>query len=573
MPIIILPPELQNQIAAGEVVERPSSVVKELMENSLDADAASIQVRISQGGQEIIQVKDDGRGMPAEEISLALTRHATSKLCSLPDLENIKSFGFRGEALPSIASVSRLKLCSIPANWDEGTCVEVNEGIIGESYPVALDKGTEVTVRGLLSNVPARLKFLKTKATEHKKCQEIFFRLALAHPEVDFEFLVDDKPTKRFFSGQNLPGRLKKIWPEKVCLNLREFSLELANGKAWGMAGDPSTAQGRANRIYFYVNKRPVADKMLLSAVRAAYRGSLLSKEYPQAIVFIDIPPEEVDVNTHPAKTEVRFRDEKLVFSLVKRAVEQVLTPANAEPGNERTPSKFPEISRTSFQTSLHTLQSQQVHEWSAPQPDPRPHYPQVTIHEQPAGFESSLQTRDYRYMGQIFATYLLLADKNHLLMLDQHAVHERILYERIRRQKTGGQRKKLLFPLEITLSDSEQDTAARIRDKLHDMGFGFETHGNSLVLSSVPEWLNPESGKDYIQDILADRNPDSEKMLVNLSCKSAIKAGQELTADEALALIDQWFKCPNRDYCPHGRPVVCAWDNSQLEKLFKRGQ
>jgi DNA mismatch repair protein MutL len=576
MSIRILPPELQNQIAAGEVVERPSSVVKELMENSLDAGALNIQVHISQGGQKLIRVKDDGRGMPPEEIPLALTRHATSKVQYLSDLQQIKSFGFRGEALPSIASVSRLELKSKTPDSAEGFCVEVDEGSVGEVRPVALDKGTEISVHNLFSNIPARLKFLKTQNTEHRKCQDIFCRMALAHLKTDFELFVQNKSVKRFFAGQELEARLREIWPEKVCSGLVPFSHSFAGKKIYGLAGSPNTAQGRADRIYFYVNHRPVADRMLLSAVRAAYKGSLLSREYPQAGVFIDLPFEEVDVNTHPAKTEVRFFHESEIFSLVKNAVSRIFNQPNREQefeeNFEQTGTPFSGV-RESITESGYSrgLKSEKVHLWSSPQPEFKPENQRVSVPQTPEPECIRSQGAEFRYLGQVLNTYLLLDNSRELVLLDQHAMHERILYEDISRRKKNPGRKNLLLPLEIALGDAERENLARTGEEMRKMGFEFNSRQDALVLTAVPEWLSPEKGREYIRDVLSDREPDPEKMLVTLSCKSAIKAGQQLTRDEALGLLQKWLKCPNRDFCPHGRPISSVWNSRALEKLFKR--
>ncbi len=569
--IEVLPPALQNQIAAGEVVERPSSVVKELMENSLDARAATVQVRISEGGQSLVQVKDDGTGMTPEEIPLALTRHATSKLYTLQDLNSLISFGFRGEALPSIASVSRLRLCSITSEAEEGFCAEVDQGRLVEQWPVALDKGTSVAVHNLLANVPARLKFLKTSATEHKKCQEVFYRLALAHPEVDFEFFVQDKSVKRFFCGQEILTRLKEIWPRKVTAGLQEIELAESCGEVWGLTGSPDTAQGRADRIYFYVNNRPVSDRMLLSALRSAYKGSLLSREYPQAIIFLRLPPEEVDVNTHPTKNEVRFHNESEVFTLVKRAVQQIFSQ-----GKEKSlsyPEQKPESSTRATEKTINLIQEPADKQYFSDTPTAFRTEPETGSSQVPTSPEKTRVPGGFQYMGQIFATYLLLYNTKEFILLDQHAVHERILYERVRQKQEKARQKTLLLPLEIFLGEAEQTVLAEIRTELEEMGFGFKTGEKTLVLNAVPEWLSPEKGKEYVQDILSDRTPDKERVWITFSCRSAIKAGQQLTNDEALALIQQWFQCPNKDFCPHGRPVASVWEESSLEKLFKRGK
>jgi DNA mismatch repair protein MutL len=329
--IRLLPPELQNQIAAGEVVERPSSVLKELVENALDAGATRIRIQIRDGGQSCIKVSDNGTGIAADQLELAVTRHATSKLESLHDLQNIRSFGFRGEALPSIASVSRFRMASSREDGD-GSVLEVLHGRILRQDKTAMPRGTEVEVNDLFSNVPARLKFLKQPTTETRKCAELVARIALSNPHVDFEFLNGERSVHRFLCGQNPAQRLAAIWPREVVEALHEVSYEEGSFAVTGLAGNPAMAQARPDRILVYVNNRPVQDKIILSAIREAYRGRILGKEYPQAVIFLQLPPDEVDVNVHPAKTEVRFQDESSIFRTVRRAVLQSLERISRNP-------------------------------------------------------------------------------------------------------------------------------------------------------------------------------------------------------------------------------------------------
>ncbi|MBF0481162.1 MAG: DNA mismatch repair endonuclease MutL [Desulfovibrionaceae bacterium] len=332
-PIRILPPALQNQIAAGEVVERPASVVKELVENSLDAGATRVSVDIDGGGQGLIVITDDGRGMDPAELPLALTRHATSKIADIRDLHHIRSFGFRGEALPAVASVSRLKITSKSDQYPEASFVEVEFGRIVNQGPAASKGGTRIELRDLFVNVPARLKFLRAPSTETKRCIEALTRMALARLDVAFNIGVGGQPRQRFVSGQNLLGRLAGVWPPAVVEGLIELDHGAAGYAVSGLAAAPRVSQGNASRMYFYVNGRPVQDRILMRAVIDAYKGKLVSREYPAVVLFLTVPPEDVDVNVHPAKTEVRFRDEGRVFAVVRQAVSQVLAGPGAAMG------------------------------------------------------------------------------------------------------------------------------------------------------------------------------------------------------------------------------------------------
>lgn len=578
--IRVLPPDLQNQIAAGEVVERPSSVVKELIENSLDAGASFLKVRIDEGGIRLISVIDDGHGIPPQELALAVTRHATSKINSLADLSRIQSLGFRGEALPSIASVSHFRLTSKIESILEAASIEVRFGSVGEQAPAVLAKGTRVEVRDLFSNVPARLKFLKTPSTETRRCQDIFERIGLAHLDVDMEFCVGERSRLRFFKDQNLRQRLELIWPPDITNSLLAVNYDRQGSSVSGLIGLPSMAQPRPDRIYFYVNGRPVSDRILLRSLREAFKGQLLSREYPQAVLFLTVAPEEVDVNVHPAKNEVRFRDESQVFSLVLGAVKNAL--GQAAPEHEPIFGRPEDYSRIMVMDPIKSL-NLPIHEPSARYGSATPHSKPVESSASPVPFipktpthaaeESSLRLGDLTYLGQFHETYLVLTrGRDELWLVDQHAAHERILFAKRRRLNEAGSR-PLAVPLELPLHASQVSTLESRWQELLDLGFSLSLSPQRLIISAVPGVLTPGQAKEFLSEVASNRADSLDDLWAMLSCRAAVKAGDVLAPDEALSLLAQWLDCPERDYCPHGRPIVLRWSASDLERLFKRAR
>jgi len=609
-PIHLLPETLRNQIAAGEVVERPSSVLKELVENSLDAGAQRIDVTLEGGGVARLVVQDDGAGIPPDELALAVTRHATSKLVSVADLFAVTSFGFRGEALPSIASVSHLTLTSRVREAPEAARIEVDCGSTLAEGPAALSSGTRVEMRRLFASTPARLKFLRTEATEAKRCQEALIRMALARPDVAFSLVLGGREVFRLPAGETLLARLGRFWPPAVLSGLVEFSREHGELKASGLAGRPSHAQNRAERMLFYVNGRPVQDRLLARAAREAYKGRILSGEYPQVLLFLDLPPEEVDVNVHPAKLEVRFRDEGQIFALVRLALAPAAGgDALAEPSasyNASDPADYgsasgPAASWTAqtgtsalprpssfgdkpgllraWQSFVSPEPERPESERSAPLPlapqgegsAPEPHSDPAFVAAGPAA--QPLSQAGLEYLGQIADTYLVLRQHGEkLVLIDQHAAHERVLLENMRRSRSSGDSQPLALPLELGLHPSEAARAQELWAELRACGFLLAMSGaDRLIVRGVPPSLPAGKAAEFLREILADRSAGLTELWTLLSCKAAIKAGQPLARDEALALLELWLDAPERDFCPHGRPVAVSFGAGELERLFKR--
>ncbi len=626
-PIRLLPPELRNQIAAGEVVERPASVLKELVENSLDAGASEIIVTLENGGITLLEVRDDGAGIAPEELELAVTRHATSKIASFEDLLRVASHGFRGEALPSIASVSRLTIASRKQGADaEAAAITVRAGQVEEMGPSALHKGTRVTMRDLFANVPARLKFLKTPATEGKRCEDTLIRLALPRTDVAFQLLSGGREKIRFTAGEDVRKRLEGVWPPGVVESLLDVDGRIGAVRVRGVAGHPQSAQARGDRILTYVNGRFVNNRQLLQAVREAYRGRLITGEYPQALLFVELPPDLVDVNVHPAKTEVRFLNEREVFSAVLRAIRNALDtvlplygaghdgpeapslsglfPPLADDGGkapasspaEGSPGRRPQGFWGSLDAPRLVSREAAVAPGGAapfaPSPPPdrdgmapfdpggreeaAPCYGMPGGEEPPTGgpdpFGGPVRVGDLEYLGQVAKTYLLVRRGTALLILDQHAVHERIRLHAIETGGTRGESQLLALPLDMTLHASEAGELAAVWEELGSLGFAMQTDGpERLRITGLPPQLSRAEAAGFIRDALAGKRDGFDSLWHMMACRTAIKAGQELTADEAAGLLRQWVNTPEGGYCPHGRPVAVTLDVRELEKLFKR--
>ncbi len=650
-PIRVLPPELKNQIAAGEVVERPSSVLKELVENSLDAGATSVDVRIERGGQGLIRVQDNGHGLGQEELELAVTRHATSKIGSIEELSQIMSFGFRGEALPSIASVSHFTMSAAlrtPEGTEGADCsgadasfIDVLHGRIQDKGPTAMPPGARVEVRDLFANIPARLKFLKTQATESSRCQESLFRLSLTALDTAFVLHNENREVFCFPARQSLRDRLAQAWPPALTEGLLDFDQENGPYRASGLAGRPGVKQSRANRMLFFVNGRAVQDRLLLKAAMEAYKGRLLSREYPPLVLFLELPPDEVDANVHPAKAEVRFRDENKVFSTVRRALRTALDtherapfdaahitepPAFASdlfrPSREsayeglRSRPDAPEFSdsadsgalRADAAVGLRPVKSEEPvrneqyaldmrpserareslfnpespDEESAGGParvaepgfaDAVPRSPMRPLAQDQTATGFQFANQDVAFLGILADTYFILRLGNQgIALLDQHAAHERVLYARMRADGQRGDSQLLAIPLELVLHPSERARLQELWAELRQLGYSLEMASEETCrIKGIPGGLEPGEARELLQAMLSGQSRSMDELWKMLSCKSAVKAGQPLAREEALALLEAWQQTPQREYCPHGRPILIHWDVRDLERLFKR--
>lgn len=606
--IHILPENLCNKIAAGEVVERPASVVKELIENSLDAGAGEIHVEIEKGGRKLIRITDDGCGMGKEDIFLCLERHATSKIASDDDLFRLTTLGFRGEALPSIASVARMVLRSRPAEAEEGMEIHVDCGQIRKTASCGMAPGTVIEVRDLFYRLPARRKFLRRDETEMAHIGDVVTKMALAHPGVQFRLSHQGRTLVDVRRNENLRTRVAGLLGRQVAGQLLEFDHRGAEGRVHGLVSPPDLSRATSGGIFTFVNGRAIRDKVVQHAVMEAYRTLLPRGRYPVLVLFLDIDPGEVDVNVHPTKHEVRFRRQGQVHDFILACLRQTLrgsswlTPPEVEdgrtPGKPATEENSPGVAyRQRIQETLDRYGTRTAPSrpdqapsvvWS--DKSPKRSEPQAVTNssvvsdqaERPSelslGFFSGL-----RYLGQYHDSYLLCQDGDDLVIIDQHAAHERIGFERLKQGWQSGQveRQSLLFPPVMELSRSESDL---VQTHLNDFArFGFELEhfgGHSWVLKAIPQILAKDDAEGLVRDVIdelaglgqSSRLDDAvDRVLVTMACHSMVRANQALAKEQVAALLRQLDTVDFSSHCPHGRPVMHRFRLGEIERLFHR--
>ncbi|MBN2388871.1 MAG: DNA mismatch repair endonuclease MutL [Anaerolineales bacterium] len=578
MSIRILSPEIASQIAAGEVVERPASAVKELVENALDAGATAITVNVSGAGQTLIEVADDGCGIPAGEVGLAVTRHATSKLVSADDLFRIATLGFRGEALASIGSVSRLTLISRAAGADTGRRLRVEGGTIGPVETVGAPVGTVVRVENLFYNVPARLKFLKKDVTERRQIDALLTRYALAYPGVRFKLSQDNSSSLQTAGDGDRRTILASLYGVDAARQLLEVLAEEDGLRLTGFIGPITLTRSNRKEITFFINGRWVQDIALSSAVLQAYHTMLMVGRYPLAALFLEVPPELVDVNVHPTKAEVRFREPDKLFNFVQRGVRRALlaytpVPQVAPPSlwgsRPRSPDPTWELTHAA-ERGLESADKDQVPAGNAPPP---------TAETQPP-----IATRIplLRLIGQIGATYLVAEGPDGLYLIDQHAAHERVLFEKLMAQHglKNVPSQALLTPAAVHLPPAQARLLAEQLPVLQQFGFEVEPFGqNTYQVRALPILF---SGSDpaaalraLVEDFEEDEAPLQEEIEARAAgrvCKRlAIKAGQVLSPEEQKALLADLENCSSPRTCPHGRPTMIHLSVDMLERQFGR--
>lgn len=596
MTIRQLPPQLVNQIAAGEVVERPASVVKELVENSLDAGASQVWIEAEQGGLRRLRIRDDGIGIPQEELGLALSRHATSKINSLDDLEQVNSLGFRGEALPSIASVSRLVLSSKTSDEESGWSIR-GEGdeTFDAPQPVPHPQGTTIDVRDLFFNVPARRKFMRTERTEFTHIDQLVRRLSLSRFNVGFELRHNQKVVQKLPAAHDRVAQEKRI--ASICGNAfieNTVFVDIAQGglHLWGWMGLPTFSRSQADMQYFFVNGRMIRDKVVSHAVRQAYRDVLFHGRQPAYVLYLEMDPARVDVNAHPTKHEVRFRDSRSVHDFLYRSLNRAIAGIKPEQQSQEASNlPQPDMADAFPMAQAHTISSgppvaPRVQEEMAVYADMHVQANDLSMMVKSALPEEEQGEHPLGYaIAQLHGVYILAQNQQGLVVVDMHAAHERITYERLKQSWGAGQiaSQPLLVPLSISVSSGEVAMAQSGRAMFEQLGIELDRlDEQSLVIRSVPVLLNRDHAEQLVRDVLADLQEHGQsrriedamnEVLSTMACHGSVRANRMMTIPEMNALLRDMEHTERSGQCNHGRPTWVQMGMDQLDKLFLRGQ
>lgn len=588
MPIRVLNSELVNQIAAGEVIERPASVVKELVENALDAGARRVEIDVEKGGAALCRVRDDGCGIVRDELALALARHATSKIAALDDLEHVVSLGFRGEALPSIASVSRLKLTSRTAEASQGWAVRVDDGAVSEPAPAPHGRGTTVEVRDLFFNVPARRKFLRSENTEFQHTHRFVERLALSRFETAFELSHGPRRVLSMPAATDRRAqerRIARICGEEFLSHALHVDHSAAGLRLHGWISQPTFARAQPDLQYWYVNGRYVRDRQLINAVRLGFRDVMYHGRHPAYVLYLEIDPAAVDVNAHPTKLELRFRDGRTVHDFVMRTIETALRetkpqPEGAGPGYQESITAG--AGALPFAASLESVAQARLalREQSASYaPGEAATESNVTPpgvdREFPLGFA----------LGQLHGIYILSQSAEGLVLIDMHAAHERVMYERLKQLAAGASAppQALLVPITFAVTAAEAELAENHKGAFARLGIELDRIApGQLAVRQVPAPLARTDIGALVRDVLGDlaehgtsaRVEDrANELMGTLACRTAVRANRAMTVSEMNALLREMERIDHADQCNHGRPTWTRISLSELDRLFLRGR
>ena len=588
MKIQCLPEVLINQIAAGEVVERPFSVVKELVENALDAGSSKVDIELEEGGIRLIRIRDNGSGISAGDLPIAVQRHATSKIASLDDLECVATLGFRGEALPSIASVSRFTIRSRTPDQAHGAKLSIDGGKVGEVQPDAHPEGSSIEVRDLFYNVPARRKFLKTERTELAHAEEWLRSLALAKPSVELSIRHNGKELKRYKPVSSPKARIERVSQvlgADFAAQCLAVDLEHNGMRLSGWIGLPTASRSSADQQYFFVNGRAVRDKTVAHAVKQAYADVLFHGRYPAYVLFMELDPRRVDVNVHPAKHEVRFRDGRSVHDFIYRslhgamsetragAVEARAVLAQSFPVDSAWPMPYAAASQSAMSLPVHESMAHYQALYGASAPNAPMH--DAPPAEQPLGYA----------LAQLHGVFILAENASGLVMVDMHAAHERITYEQLKaaQQDDGIKSQALLVPVSVALSDAEAFASEQLAENLAELGFDVVRSGpQSVSIRAVPSLLADVDAKQLFLDVLSEfreygaskRLQEAQNALLStMACHGSVRANRRLSITEMNALLRAMESTERSGQCNHGRPTWVQLSKTDLDKLFLRGR
>lgn len=596
-----LDPHLVNQIAAGEVIERPAAVVKELVENAIDAGADEIEIVMREGGKTFIQVTDNGCGMNLEDLNLSVERHATSKLPD-EDLFNINTLGFRGEAIPSIGSVSRFTITSRPEGQSKAWKLQINGGEKQEAMPTAFTFGTQIIVKDLFYSIPARLKFLKSNATEMGHTREFLEKLAIVNHHIGFTLKDNEKTIFKYPKLEGLEKRLSSIFGKDFMQNARSIGSSREGINLEGYISLPTFNYSQNSHQYFFVNNRPVKDRLLQAAIKVAYQDYLEHNRYAAVVLFLKINPQEVDVNVHPAKSEVRFRDHQLIRGFIINSCKQAILNCSKETSNhlqnvmvetfnKNLPTFYPVTTQSLRQNKIQSsFNYQRVPPYSMPVEayvDVAPTVMNGGVVSAPPLLEE-VQTNDKSYSlgfakAQLLDTYIISeTEKGEIVFIDQHAADERLLYEKFKQQLQKVLRQALLVPEIISLNSKQQVHMNQCQEDLRNIGFVFDWYGEeTLVIREVPNLLKNTPLKQFISDFLNNLDcgevdlDNSQSLffhsLASVACHYSIRAGKKLSLEEMNALLRKMESTDNSAQCNHGRPTYIKISKNDLEKLFSR--
>ena len=564
--ITLLPSDVSQKIAAGEVIERPFSVVKELVENSLDAQASEIKVELVEGGKRLLRVTDNGHGMSRDDALLSFERHSTSKISTEADLDKIRTLGFRGEALPSISAVSRVTLQTSEKNGSSGTLIEREGEEVLRVEDIAFPQGTSIEVADLFFNLPARKKFLRSERSELGQVVKYLTQAALASPEIRISLYHGKRKVFDYPRVGHLKERIFQVYGGDIIDRILEVDYKDGHLALFGYASRPPTGRRDRKQQFFYVNNRPVKDKILQAALNRSYKSFLEKDNFSEAFLFLSLPLTDVDVNVHPTKTEVKFIDSNAIFRFVHRSLEQALLKAMGV-------------------KEIYPSQQEKTHEFfvSEYQKDPTSFGFKKQRQDEQAlfTFPKSKKFESTPVLGQYCNMYIVAAGEEELLIIDQHNAHERVLFDRyveIDSQKKWPQ-KLALLPIVFDLSPSQIESFEDGRELLEGLGFRLEEMGGrSYALKEYPGIFKEDEAKDIFLSLLEDVQEEKidekkHKLLATLACKTAIKAGEVLTREKMEYLVDELFKTSNFSLCPHGRPITVKIQKGEIERGLKRAK